>query len=57
MPLWVYALALKEAKIALVRLYQHQTYQLLPGQDPLQLQLNLTLSPKHGVKVHVIPRA
>lgn len=49
--------ALQEAKIALVRLYQHQTYKLLPGQEPLALQQNLTLSPKYGVKVHVVPRA
>lgn len=49
--------ALQEAKISLVRLYQHQTYRLLPGQVPLALQQNLTLSPKNGVKVHVIPRA
>lgn len=47
---------LQEAKISLVRLYQHQTYELLPGQEPLALQQNLTLSPKHGVKVRVIPR-
>jgi hypothetical protein len=50
-------LPVQEAKIALVRLYQHQTYQLLPGQEPLALQQNLTLSPKYGVKVHVVPRA
>jgi hypothetical protein len=40
-----------------VRLYQHQTYELLPGQVPLQLEQNLTLSPKHGVRVYVQPRA
>ena len=49
-------LVLQEAKIALVRLYQHQTYELLPGQTPLAVQQNLTLSPKHGVKVRVVPR-
>jgi hypothetical protein len=49
--------AAQEAKISLVRLYQHQTYRLLPGQVPLALQQNLTLSPKNGVKVQVVPRA
>lgn len=48
---------MQEAKIALVRLYQHQIYKLLPGQEPLAVQQNLTLSPKYGVKVHVVPRA
>jgi hypothetical protein len=47
----------QEAKIALVRLYQHQTYELLPGQVPLAVQQNLTLSPKNGVHVRVVPRA
>lgn len=50
-------LPVQEAKVALVRLYQHQTYKLLPGQEPLAVQQNLTLSPKYGVKVHVVPRA
>jgi cytochrome P450 len=48
--------ALQEAKIALIRLYQNQTYELLPGQVPLPLQQNLTLAPKNGVRVRVIPR-
>eukprot|EP00879_Flechtneria_rotunda_P008524 GHRR01008931.1.p1 GENE.GHRR01008931.1~~GHRR01008931.1.p1 ORF type:complete len:336 (+),score=98.92 GHRR01008931.1:1224-2231(+) len=48
--------ALQEAKIALVRLYQDQTYELEPGQVPLALRQNITLSPKHGVKVRVVPR-
>lgn len=47
---------MQEAKIALVRLYQNQTYELLPGQVPLQLEQNLTLSPKHGLRVTVVPR-
>lgn len=49
--------ALQEAKIALVRLYQNQTYDLLPGQVPLAIQQNLTLSPKYGVKVKVVLRS
>eukprot|EP00878_Enallax_costatus_P023545 GHUV01025045.1.p1 GENE.GHUV01025045.1~~GHUV01025045.1.p1 ORF type:complete len:114 (+),score=21.23 GHUV01025045.1:582-923(+) len=49
--------ALQEAKIALIRLYQNQTYELMPGQVPLPLQQNLTLSPRNGVRVRVIPRA
>lgn len=47
----------QEAKIALVRLYQHQTYALEPGMSPLPLQQNLTLSPRDGVRVRVVPRA
>jgi len=47
----------QEAKIALVRLYQNQTYDLLPGQVPLAIQQNLTLSPKYGVKVKVVLRS
>ncbi|KAF8072691.1 AL21 [Scenedesmus sp. PABB004] len=49
--------ALQEAKIALARLYQHQTYELEPGQVPLALQQNITLSPRNGVVVRVVPRA
>lgn len=49
--------ALQEAKIALVRLYQDQTYQLQPGQVPLALQQNITLSPRNGVWVTVVPRS
>lgn len=48
---------LQEAKIALVRLYQDQTYQLQPGQVPLALQQNITLSPRNGVWVTVVPRS
>jgi hypothetical protein len=48
--------ALQEAKIALVRLYQDQTYRLQPGQVPLALQQNITLSPRNGVWVTVVPR-
>lgn len=50
-------LRVQEAKIALVRLYQNQTYKLLPGQVPLALQQNITLSPRNGVRVRVVPRA
>ena len=53
----VHLLPMQEAKIALIRLYQNQTYELMPGQVPLALQQNLTLSPRNGVKVRVIPRA
>jgi hypothetical protein len=48
---------LQEAKIALVRLYQDQTYKLQPGQVPLALQQNITLSPCNGVWVTVEPRS
>ena len=43
--------ALEEAKIALIRMYQHFTFRLSPGQVPLQLRQGITLSPKHGVLV------
>lgn len=49
--------ALQEAKIALVRLYQRYTFELTPGQIPLKVQQNLTLSPKGGVYVRVHERA
>eukprot|EP00775_Hariotina_reticulata_P006333 gene6333-6567_t len=48
--------ALQEAKIALIRLYQQQTYELEPGQVPLVTQQSITLSPKYGVKVQVVAR-
>ena len=48
--------AVQEAKIALVRLYQHYTFELAPGQVPLQLQQNLTLAPKGGLWVTPIVR-
>jgi cytochrome P450 len=41
--------ALQEAKITLVVLYQRYTFELSPGQVPLQLQQNLTLAPKGGL--------
>jgi hypothetical protein len=47
---------LQEAKIALIRLYQQQTYELEPGQIPLVTQQSITLSPKYGVQVRVVPR-
>jgi hypothetical protein len=50
-------LHLQEAKIALIRLFQHQTYELMPGQVPIQLQQNLTLSPRNGLRVRVVRRA
>eukprot|EP00775_Hariotina_reticulata_P011712 gene11712-11857_t len=48
--------ALQEAKIALIRLYQHQTYELVPHQVPLATEHTLMLAPKHGVRVQVLSR-
>jgi cytochrome P450 len=45
-----------EAKIALIRLYQHHTLRLVPGQEPLETRTTITMSPKHGVMVTVHPR-
>ncbi len=46
-----------EARIALIRLYQNFTLRLLPGQDPLETTTQITMSPKHGVKVTVHARS
>ncbi|KAI8476255.1 MAG: cytochrome P450, CYP711 clan [Monoraphidium minutum] len=48
--------ALNEAKIALVRLHQRFTFDLQPGQVPLQLRQGLTLSPANGVWVTPVAR-
>ena len=47
--------ALQEAKITLVRLFQQYTFELKPGQEPLELRNTITLSPKNGVIVKAIP--
>ena len=46
---------LQEAKITLVRLFQQYTFELKPGQEPLELRNTITLSPKLGVIVKPIP--
>ena len=45
----------QEAKITLVRLFQRYTFELKPGQDPLELRNTITISPKNGVIVKPIP--
>ena len=45
----------QEAKITLVRLFQQYTFELKPGQEPLELRNTITLSPKNGVIVKPIP--
>ena len=47
--------ALQEAKITLLRLFQQYTFELKPGQEPLELRNTITLSPKKGVIVKPIP--
>lgn len=44
------------AQIALIRLYQHHTLRLVPGQERLETRTTITMSPKHGVMVTVHPR-
>ena len=46
---------MQEAKITLVRLFQQYTFELKPGQEPLELRNTITLSPKNGVIVKPIP--
>ena len=45
----------QEAKITLVRLFQQYTFELKPGQEPLELRNTITLSPKNGVITKPIP--
>lgn len=45
-----------EAKIALIRLYQKFTLQLLPGQEPLETRTAITTSPKNGILVTATAR-
>lgn len=52
-----YRFAIEEAKIILFHLYRKFTFQLEPGQVPLQLRHTITLSPKDGIRVTVHPRA
>ncbi|CAL5225498.1 g8326 [Coccomyxa viridis] len=47
--------AMAEAKITLVRLFQQYTFELKPGQEPLELRNTITLSPKKGVIVKPVP--
>ena len=51
-------IAVEEAIIALVRLYQRYTFdlsqELLTG--PLEVKQGITMSPKHGVPVKVVLR-
>ncbi|EIE26674.1 cytochrome P450 [Coccomyxa subellipsoidea C-169] len=48
--------ALMEAKVTLVRMYQRFTFELEPGQVPLKIRNNITISPENGVLVRTIPR-
>ena len=50
--------AWEELHIALVRLYQRYTFTLSEQHDqvPLQLRMSITLAPKDGVWVNVLPR-
>ena len=50
--------AVEEAVIALVRLYQTYTFNLSDKQltGPLEVKQTVTVTPKDGVKVTVIPR-
>merc|ERR1712130_1074258 len=47
-----YKLALAEAKLALIQLYQHFTFHLVSN-DPLEIAPGVTYAPKHGVNVRV----
>jgi hypothetical protein len=49
-------IGLSVPQIALIRLYQHHTLRLVPGQEPLETRTTITMSPKHGVMVTVHPR-
>lgn len=52
-----YKLALEEAIIALVRLYQQFTFRLSEScTEPLSLRQSITMSPKEGVPVYVTER-
>ena len=46
----------QEAKTTLARLYQRFTFELEPGQVPLEIRNTITISPKHGVHVRALPR-
>ena len=46
----------QEAKTTLARLYQRFTFELEPGQVPLEIRNTITISPKHGVHVRAVPR-
>ncbi|KAK9827982.1 hypothetical protein WJX81_005128 [Elliptochloris bilobata] len=48
--------ALEEAKIALLRLCQRFTFELEPGQEPLQVRQSNILAPEGGLCVRVVPR-
>ncbi|KAK9827287.1 hypothetical protein WJX81_000437 [Elliptochloris bilobata] len=46
----------EEATIALVRMYQHFSFELEPGQVPLVLHETITLSPAHGLRLRAFRR-
>lgn len=46
-----YKFALMEAKVALIRLFSHLTFDLEPGQVPLPIAYGITSSPKNGIWV------
>ena len=50
--------AVEEAVIALVRLYQNYTFKLSDKQlnGPLEVKQTVTITPKDGVQVTVVPR-
>lgn len=48
--------AREEALITLVRMYQQYTFELEPGQVPLELRSTITISPKGGVQCRVLRR-
>ncbi|KAG2434665.1 hypothetical protein HXX76_007558 [Chlamydomonas incerta] len=48
--------AVQEAKVALATLYQRLTFELEPGQVPLQTAVGITLSPRNGVWVRPVAR-
>lgn len=50
---------MEEATLALVRFYQKFTFELSPGQVPLELGTGTTQGPKDGVfgKIHMRPKS
>ncbi|KAG1659374.1 hypothetical protein FOA52_007837 [Chlamydomonas sp. UWO 241] len=46
-----YKFALQEMKVALVQLYRAMTFELAPGQQPLQITYGVTATPKGGLWV------
>ena len=52
-----YRLALQEAALTTLRLYQRFTFRLAPGQQPLKVRTTLTMVPVDGVRVTAHRRA